>query len=139
MRVSLHCQGCAGKVKKHLSKMEGRYLLLGVGYNANMLHSIVCNVTTFKFRNLHHLFFFNLVTNPNISEFEPWTQFNLATGHFFFYLSITTSNPPNFTQSQPHFQLLYYLTSKYKWLNLNFVKEGLCRCWILFQRCSGYS
>ncbi|KAJ7968173.1 Heavy metal-associated domain containing protein [Quillaja saponaria] len=22
MRVSLHCQGCAGKVKKHLSKME---------------------------------------------------------------------------------------------------------------------
>ncbi|KAJ8572537.1 hypothetical protein K7X08_009048 [Anisodus acutangulus] len=23
MRVSLHCQGCAGKVKKHLSKMEG--------------------------------------------------------------------------------------------------------------------
>ncbi|KZV39292.1 Chloroplast-targeted copper chaperone protein [Dorcoceras hygrometricum] len=23
MRVSLHCQACAGKVKKHLSKMEG--------------------------------------------------------------------------------------------------------------------
>ncbi|KAL8129637.1 hypothetical protein V2J09_018792 [Rumex salicifolius] len=23
LRVSLHCQGCAGKVKKHLSKMEG--------------------------------------------------------------------------------------------------------------------
>ncbi|KAL3843742.1 hypothetical protein ACJIZ3_001145 [Penstemon smallii] len=23
MRVSLHCQGCAGKLKKHLSKMEG--------------------------------------------------------------------------------------------------------------------
>ncbi|CAA6659475.1 unnamed protein product [Spirodela intermedia] len=23
MRVSLHCQGCAGKVKKHISKMEG--------------------------------------------------------------------------------------------------------------------
>ncbi|KAK1440295.1 hypothetical protein QVD17_06120 [Tagetes erecta] len=23
MRVSIHCQGCAGKVKKHLSKMEG--------------------------------------------------------------------------------------------------------------------
>eukprot|EP01018_Ginkgo_biloba_P038704 Gb_05090 [translate_table: standard] len=23
MRVSLHCQGCAGKVRKHLSKMEG--------------------------------------------------------------------------------------------------------------------
>ncbi|KAF3788153.1 Copper transport protein [Nymphaea thermarum] len=23
MRVSLHCQGCAGKVKKHLTKMEG--------------------------------------------------------------------------------------------------------------------
>ncbi|KAK4847107.1 hypothetical protein QYF36_025569 [Acer negundo] len=23
MRVSLHCHGCAGKVKKHLSKMEG--------------------------------------------------------------------------------------------------------------------
>ncbi|KAI4367466.1 hypothetical protein MLD38_023202 [Melastoma candidum] len=23
MRVSLHCQGCAGKVKKHLSRMEG--------------------------------------------------------------------------------------------------------------------
>ncbi|XAR49437.1 hypothetical protein NMG60_11032647 [Bertholletia excelsa] len=23
MKVSLHCQGCAGKVKKHLSKMEG--------------------------------------------------------------------------------------------------------------------
>ncbi|XP_019175973.1 PREDICTED: protein SODIUM POTASSIUM ROOT DEFECTIVE 1-like isoform X2 [Ipomoea nil] len=23
MRVSLHCQGCASKVKKHLSKMEG--------------------------------------------------------------------------------------------------------------------
>ncbi|PSS29203.1 Protein SODIUM POTASSIUM ROOT DEFECTIVE 1 like [Actinidia chinensis var. chinensis] len=23
MRVSLHCQGCAGKVKRHLSKMEG--------------------------------------------------------------------------------------------------------------------
>lgn len=26
MRVSLHCQGCAGKVKKHLSKMEGNQL-----------------------------------------------------------------------------------------------------------------
>lgn len=25
MRVALHCQGCAGKVKKHLSKMEGKY------------------------------------------------------------------------------------------------------------------
>ncbi|KAK6916048.1 hypothetical protein RJ641_018909 [Dillenia turbinata] len=25
MRVSLHCQGCAGKVKKHLSKMEEGY------------------------------------------------------------------------------------------------------------------
>lgn len=24
MRVALHCQGCAGKVKKHLSKMEGK-------------------------------------------------------------------------------------------------------------------
>eukprot|EP01018_Ginkgo_biloba_P020841 Gb_12907 [translate_table: standard] len=23
LRVSLHCQGCAGKVKKHISKMEG--------------------------------------------------------------------------------------------------------------------
>ncbi|KAL5187709.1 Protein SODIUM POTASSIUM ROOT DEFECTIVE 3 [Glycine soja] len=23
MRVAIHCQGCAGKVKKHLSKMEG--------------------------------------------------------------------------------------------------------------------
>ncbi|KAK6156866.1 hypothetical protein DH2020_011114 [Rehmannia glutinosa] len=23
MRVSIHCQGCAGKVKKHLSRMEG--------------------------------------------------------------------------------------------------------------------
>ncbi|KAK8487385.1 hypothetical protein V6N12_005576 [Hibiscus sabdariffa] len=23
MRVALHCQGCAGKVKKHLSRMEG--------------------------------------------------------------------------------------------------------------------
>ncbi|KAG8368696.1 hypothetical protein BUALT_Bualt15G0072500 [Buddleja alternifolia] len=23
MRVSIHCQGCAGKVKKHISKMEG--------------------------------------------------------------------------------------------------------------------
>ncbi|XP_010530606.1 PREDICTED: protein SODIUM POTASSIUM ROOT DEFECTIVE 2-like [Tarenaya hassleriana] len=23
MRVSIHCQGCAGKVKKHLSKMDG--------------------------------------------------------------------------------------------------------------------
>ena len=23
LRVSLHCKGCAGKVKKHLSKMEG--------------------------------------------------------------------------------------------------------------------
>ncbi|XP_028753232.1 heavy metal-associated isoprenylated plant protein 3-like [Neltuma alba] len=23
MKVALHCQGCAGKVKKHLSKMEG--------------------------------------------------------------------------------------------------------------------
>ncbi|KAJ9561304.1 hypothetical protein OSB04_006464 [Centaurea solstitialis] len=23
MRVSIHCKGCAGKVKKHLSKMEG--------------------------------------------------------------------------------------------------------------------
>lgn len=26
MRVSLHCQGCAGKLKKHLSKMEGTYI-----------------------------------------------------------------------------------------------------------------
>jgi len=25
MRVSLHCRGCAGKVKKHLSKMEGAH------------------------------------------------------------------------------------------------------------------
>ncbi|KAK1277015.1 hypothetical protein QJS04_geneDACA014452 [Acorus gramineus] len=23
MRVSIHCQGCAGKIKKHISKMEG--------------------------------------------------------------------------------------------------------------------
>lgn len=23
LRVSLHCKGCAGKVKKHISKMEG--------------------------------------------------------------------------------------------------------------------
>jgi copper chaperone CopZ len=23
MRVAIHCQGCAGKVKKHISKMEG--------------------------------------------------------------------------------------------------------------------
>lgn len=23
MRVAIHCEGCAGKVKKHLSKMEG--------------------------------------------------------------------------------------------------------------------
>lgn len=23
MKVSIHCQGCAGKVRKHLSKMEG--------------------------------------------------------------------------------------------------------------------
>ncbi|KAG6473680.1 protein SODIUM POTASSIUM ROOT DEFECTIVE 1-like [Zingiber officinale] len=23
MRVSIHCQGCAGKVRKHISKMEG--------------------------------------------------------------------------------------------------------------------
>ncbi|KAJ0988380.1 hypothetical protein J5N97_006736 [Dioscorea zingiberensis] len=23
MKVSIHCQGCAGKVKKHISKMEG--------------------------------------------------------------------------------------------------------------------
>ncbi|KAH7683841.1 Heavy metal-associated domain HMA domain-containing protein [Dioscorea alata] len=31
MKVSIHCQGCAGKVKKHISKMEGidiyKYLL----------------------------------------------------------------------------------------------------------------
>ncbi|KAJ1402266.1 Heavy metal-associated domain, HMA [Sesbania bispinosa] len=26
MRVAIHCQGCAGKVKKHLSKMEGSNL-----------------------------------------------------------------------------------------------------------------
>jgi len=24
MRVAIHCQGCAGKVKKHISKMEGK-------------------------------------------------------------------------------------------------------------------
>lgn len=26
MRVSIHCQGCAGKVKKHIAKMEGNIL-----------------------------------------------------------------------------------------------------------------
>lgn len=26
MRVAIHCQGCAVKVKKHLSKMEGIHL-----------------------------------------------------------------------------------------------------------------
>ena len=41
MRVSLHCQGCAGKVKKHLSKMEGGHLFLRVGCNTNILHSFV--------------------------------------------------------------------------------------------------
>ena len=138
MRVSLHCQGCAGKVKKHLSKMEGRYLLLGVGYNSNiciqlyamslLLNSEIC-ITFFSLIWWPTQIYLNLNHGPNLI----WQLV------IFFYLSITTSNPPNFTQSQPHFQLLYYLTSKYKWLNLNFVKEGLCRCWILFQRCSGYS
>ena len=28
MKVAIHCQGCAGKVRKHISKMEGAYLLL---------------------------------------------------------------------------------------------------------------
>jgi len=23
MKVAIHCQGCAGKVRKHISKMEG--------------------------------------------------------------------------------------------------------------------
>ena len=35
MRVSLHCQGCAGKLKKHLSKMEGIYLR-----NSNHFHIV---------------------------------------------------------------------------------------------------
>lgn len=26
MRVSLHCQACAGKVRKHISKMEGIHI-----------------------------------------------------------------------------------------------------------------
>ncbi|KAF3652762.1 hypothetical protein FXO38_15945 [Capsicum annuum] len=30
MRVSLHCQGCAGKVKKHLSKLEDNDTAIGV-------------------------------------------------------------------------------------------------------------
>uniref|UniRef100_A0A452Z991 HMA domain-containing protein n=1 Tax=Aegilops tauschii subsp. strangulata TaxID=200361 RepID=A0A452Z991_AEGTS len=25
MKVAIHCQGCAGKVRKHISKMEGMY------------------------------------------------------------------------------------------------------------------
>lgn len=33
MRVSLHCQGCAGKVKKHLSKMEGTLSYLKFPYH----------------------------------------------------------------------------------------------------------
>lgn len=28
LRVSLHCQGCVGKVRKHISKMEGRQIAL---------------------------------------------------------------------------------------------------------------
>ncbi|XWS63176.1 hypothetical protein CRYUN_Cryun06bG0073400 [Craigia yunnanensis] len=35
MRVSLHCQGCAGKVKKHLSKMEG--IIISIRYANSML------------------------------------------------------------------------------------------------------
>lgn len=26
MKVAIHCQGCAGKVRKHISKMEGTYV-----------------------------------------------------------------------------------------------------------------
>lgn len=26
MKVAIHCQGCAGKVRKHISKMEGMFV-----------------------------------------------------------------------------------------------------------------
>lgn len=30
MKVAIHCQGCAGKVRKHISKMEGMYYVPGL-------------------------------------------------------------------------------------------------------------
>lgn len=32
MKVAIHCQGCAGKVRKHISKMEGMFSCLYFHY-----------------------------------------------------------------------------------------------------------
>ncbi|THU52485.1 hypothetical protein C4D60_Mb10t04470 [Musa balbisiana] len=46
-RVALHCKGCEGKVRKHISKMEGE---TGFEHGFDLLDSIslfICGVTSF--------------------------------------------------------------------------------------------
>lgn len=58
MRVSLHCQGCAGRVKKHLSKMEG-ICFSNLGSKNNIIPS-------FPYISFSFLFFYfslTIITN----------------------------------------------------------------------------
>ena len=51
MRVSLHCQGCAGKVKKHIAKMDGKTdysWLKGRMKKTLIILSVVVGVTSFS-------------------------------------------------------------------------------------------
>lgn len=30
LRVSIHCKGCEGKLRKHISRMEGKYITISL-------------------------------------------------------------------------------------------------------------
>ena len=55
MRVAIHCEGCAGKVKKHLSKMEGTslHIYILIIWNDSKKNNVVfwtyiqCNVRSY--------------------------------------------------------------------------------------------
>lgn len=56
LRVSLHCKGCAGKVKKHISKMEGELSLI---LSLSLTSSSVSIINTYKH-----------ASNPGVTSFD---------------------------------------------------------------------
>jgi copper chaperone CopZ len=44
LRVSMHCNGCARKVHKHISKMEGTLIYLSQYFTGSVFH---CNARVF--------------------------------------------------------------------------------------------
>jgi hypothetical protein len=79
MRVSIHCQGCAGKVKKHLSKMEG--------YNIDHLIFLFFYFLFLFFHSLSLLFILNLLLfQPKmLLAFDTYRKLQIF---LYFYLKI---------------------------------------------------